>query len=211
MALGPGHDRYPGDHGRCWNCGFLGQLGDLGWYEVPPGNRTDGRLFLALVPSAVGRIDSLPTKPACIVWAVDHETEYSTRVAKGEQPQEIGRDILNRPRDCTQWFGYQRGSSPKEHLDWARMLTLEDLQRRAREDSLRIQEDSLRIAEALKDISAQSKDIHEGTARLTEATGRFTTKWTYIAFGIALAALFLAALTLAVTILTYMATARPTL
>jgi hypothetical protein len=162
-------------------------VGDWGWFEATPGDRQDGRLFVAIIPHVPRQTDTVDTKPGCLVWAADHETEYSTRVAGGEQREAICKDILTRSRECSSWFGYQRGVSPKEHLDWYRMLTLEQLQ-------LEVQKNSLAISENLKGIAEQTKTIQAEAKALTGRSDDFQRTWTRVAVALAIAALAIAAM-----------------
>jgi len=74
------------------------------------------------------------------------------------------------------------------------MLTLEEMQRRAREDSLEIQRMSLAISENLKGIAEQTKKITEDEGKSSDKSDRFQRTWTRIAVTLAVAALAIAAL-----------------
>lgn len=95
--------------------------------------------------------------------------------------------VLGRPdRRCEEWFPYYEFLSPVEHREMRDMMRLEE-ERKAHatklaEMELKVQENSLAIAKELK-------AVQEGLAATADKTDRFTTRWTRVAVGLALASL----------------------
>jgi hypothetical protein len=101
---------------------------------------------------------------------------------------------MDRDRSCPEWYPYSPGFSPKEHLEELRMRQLEEDRRKH----------DLELARLQLEAEQRSQAIAEALRATTEATGRFTTKWTYIAGGLAAGALLIVLLTLVVAALSYL-------
>jgi ElaB/YqjD/DUF883 family membrane-anchored ribosome-binding protein len=102
---------------------------------------------------------------------------------EGPIPEASVLAIINRDRGCPEWYPYTPGFSPKEHLEELRMRQLEEDRRKH----------DLELARLQREAEERSQAVAEALRAATEATGRFTTKWGYIAVGIAILALLLVA------------------
>jgi hypothetical protein len=174
------------DRGRCVTCGFVGRHA-FEWYEVSQEERDTGRLHSATR-------GGIRTKLGCIKNAADLVQEWgeqtTTRLAgkpivdaEGivDVAAEYGalRDVLTADRQCSKWYPYTQGLSPKEHVEELRMMQLEE-DRRKHEVSL---------AQLQSKSDERAASIAESLHQVTVETGKFTTRWTYIAVGLAAAAL----------------------
>jgi hypothetical protein len=189
------------DIGRCVSCGFLAHHALRGgWYEVEPSERASGDLLQAAIPGA-----DLTSRPGCVVFAADLESEYEGAVKAAEaavgpnDPYRNGietgiRRMLNADRQCPKWFPYQRGLSPKDHVERLHVIQLEkdraelqvrlaEMEQESRRASEQIQADSLEIAKL-------TKATMDGLRDIASKTDAFTTTWTKWAIRIAVAALF---------------------
>ena len=106
---------------------------------------------------------------------------------------------MDRDRNCPEWYPYTPGFSPKELLEELRMMELES----ARQDQER------EMARLEAKVQADSLKIAEATQAITETAHRFTTKWTRLAFAVAIFALLIAAVGVAFTVLAYVHPAAP--
>lgn len=164
--------------GRCSTCGFLANaVGDED-LEIRGAARDTGRDTLGKVPLGFW----------CYVNAQPVRDDLPDLIASGKGEQQAVLDIFQKDRKCEDWYPYRPGASPLWHYEDMRMMLLEEaraqreqemaaIQAQIQADHRGIAADSLKIAQALKDAQ--------------DATGRFTTKWTYIAVGVAVTALAL--------------------
>lgn len=174
------------ERGRCHSCGFLGQRGIMDvWFTASPELRAAG--WFPLGPRGQDGKQTY-VEPGCIVGAASLETEYraATKAApQGTTFEVIGKQVTYLDRKCPQWFPFQPGLSPKEHVERYHVLQLEreryDLQMRLAQMEGEANAQSVKIAEALRDTASR--------------TEKFTTRWTYAAFVIALLGVLLIAAT----------------
>jgi hypothetical protein len=174
---------YPSaNRGRCQTCGFLANLVSGDSAEIPGGVRNNG----------IDRDGKTPIYSVCYVDAQPIWRETETALRSGKSEVEAVKEVFHKDRKCADWYPYRPGASPLWHYEDMRTMYLEQARaQRERETSTNqaqiqadhkaIAADSLKIAQALKDAQ--------------DATGRFTTKWTYIAVGVAIAALLLIGVT----------------
>jgi hypothetical protein len=180
------------DKGRCVSCGFIGRHA-FEWFEVSQGERDTGNLYTATR-------GGISTKLGCIRNAANLAQERGEKLAirlAGKSivdaegivdvaaEYEALRDVLNTDRQCSEWYPYTQGFSPKEHVEQLQMMQLEE-DRRQHDLALaqlqgKADERAVTIAESLHNVTVTLKDV-------TIATGKFTTKWTYIAFVVAVLA-----------------------
>jgi len=157
--------------------------------------------------------------PYCICQAHDLSAEYlglpQTRMGAatgspvaGHGPARTLEEILDGNRQCLRWFSYRPGFSPKEHLEVERM---EELEQRRRDHELRLaamEQEARRSAEQIQadslEIAKQIKAATEANKATAEATGKFTSRWTYVAVGIATLAVLLAGVGAFFTAMTYL-------
>jgi len=187
----PPKDVPTADEGRCVSCGFLAVADFEGTTSAPVGRR--GR--------ESGTLPSLLLH--CFVQAQPIREELRLALP-GKTTEEAVLSVLGRPRNCSDWYRYQPGFSPKEHLEDARMMRIEEMRRAhdlqlaqmqadARASSERIQANSLEIAKAIKASSEAVADSNASIERITEAQSAFNTGWTYRTYALALAVLVLTA------------------
>jgi hypothetical protein len=179
------------ERGRCVSCGFVGRHA-FEWYEVSQDERDTGRLYTATPDGRRSR-----TTLGCIKNAANLVQERGEKLtirlagrpiadAEGivDVAAEYGalRDVLTTDRQCSKWYPYTQGFSPKEHVEELRMMQLEEDRRKHDLSLAQLQSQSderaVSIAESLHQVTVSLKDV-------TVETGRFTTKWTYIAFAVA--------------------------
>jgi hypothetical protein len=176
--------RYPATQNRCVSCGFFGKhKGD--WFEASLEERTTGHLHTATT--------GWFTEPACIRGAANlaqEQADSSNAQLAGRPPvddegnptlssRDALLDVLNLDRRCPEWYPFTPGFSPKEHVEQLLMMQLEE-DRRKHEVSL---------AQLQSKSDERAVSIAQSLHQVTVETGKFTTKWTYIAVGLAGAAL----------------------
>jgi hypothetical protein len=125
--------------------------------------------------------------PACFVQTQNlyqevRDADASDRPVDAE-PAEFGSAtfavVIGKDRQCPDWFRFQPGRSLAQHLDDKIQMELE-LQR----ESLQV-----RLAEMERDSRATSERIEADSLEIARALKSFTTRWTYIAAGLAFAVL----------------------
>jgi hypothetical protein len=198
-------DGKPFGMGQCFSCGLLSKRSISPSLSVAAEATVDDRhlghfFFLS---------DGTPSVPWCLVHAadlpgeaqrhLDFMVEQTKTASNPIEPEDIfesrrqslttgpyitHRDmaanfVIGANRKCPEWFPYREFQSPVEHRQERDMLRLEE-ERKAHQT---------RLAEMEAEIHRNSLKIAEALQAATEATGRFTTKWTYIAAGIAVLAL----------------------
>ncbi len=179
--------RYAATRGRCVSCGFLAKHRDR-WHEATEEERETG----TLLQGGAGWEHEINTVPACFVRAADLPAEYQAGLRTPAESLESGDTVLRRAtlnivtrdRGCPQWYPYSPGFSPKEHLEELRMMQLEDERRKH----------DLELAALQREADQRSLAIADALRATTDATAQFTTKWTYIAVGLAAAALIVLAI-----------------
>ena len=162
------------DHGKCLTCGLLAEAEGSADIEIRISDRETGL-----------HVNGGPIRPFCFINAADLVGEA---IVSQDDPNRfaIGRiaaDVVANDRHCAEWYPYTPGASPLWHHEERRMMHLEELR------ALREKE----MAELRRQAEADSKAIAEALKDAAIATGRFTTKWTYVAVGVAVAALILVA------------------
>jgi hypothetical protein len=85
--------------------------------------------------------------------------------------------VIRRDRNCPDWFPFQAGLTPREHLERMNAIELEQ-QRQALQ---------VRLAEMELASRASSEKIEADSLEIARAVKSFTTKWTYVAAGLAFA------------------------
>lgn len=174
-------DRFPADQqGRCWTCGFASKHHPVGlWREITATERKTGFYW---VEDELGQVRAY--SPQCIVWAFNLAKEHTARAEQLGHPEEAAKAILHADRNCVEWFPYQSGLSPKDHLEHQHMLQLEeqrrelqvrltDIERKAAADSAQIQRDSLEITRNL----ARSSEAAE---RIASDSHDYNRRWTRV-------------------------------
>jgi hypothetical protein len=162
-------------HGRCVSCGFLSFYG---W--ATPELRSVTRDW-----RESGILNGLTL--ACFRQAADlYDESYDASAAvpddEGNYPSPTADKILaviRRDRSCPDWFPFQAGLTPKEHLERMNAMELEH-QRQALQ---------VRLAEMERASRASSEKIEADSLEIATAVKSFTTKWTYVAAGLAFAVL----------------------
>ena len=81
--------------------------------------------------------------------------------------------VIRRDRNCPDWFPFQAGLTPREHLERMNAIELEQ-QRQALQ---------VRLAEMELASRASSEKIEADSLEIARAIKSFTTKWTYVAAG----------------------------
>src|SRR5712691_1549915 len=176
--------RYPDSRNRCVSCGFLGQhKGE--WFEVSLEERATGQLRQATT--------GWFREPACIRGAANLAQEqgdtYNALLAGRPATDKEGnltipdgdalRGVIYLDRECSEWYPYTPGFSPKEHVEELQMMQLEDDRRKH----------EIALAQVQSMSEERAASIAESLHQVTVETARFTTRWTYIAVGLAAAAL----------------------
>jgi hypothetical protein len=166
----------PANQGKCVSCGFL-----AAWGWGGSGNTE---------PQAVGRYGrdtgDIHVILGCFRQAADlfQETRDASMVVteEGDAPS-LPKDrilaVLQRDRQCPEWFAFQAGLSPKDHLDRMNAIELEQ-QRQALQ---------VRLAEMERVSRASSEKIEADSLEIAKALKSFTTRWTYVAAALAFAVL----------------------
>ena len=139
------------------------------------------------------------TRPAYFQHAFDLRAEWDAEVAGGSDHEVASRTIMYRDRDCECWYPYRPGHSPKEHLEESRMMQLEQERRDLQ----------MRLAQMGEESSRDRLEIAKALRATTEATARFTTRWTYIAVGVAVVVLLLTTVGVVYNVLTYYKSSTP--
>lgn len=200
--------RYPAaEHGRCATCGFYGQAVASPVSEPAPGlQEISGPYRKAGRMPATNRFSG----PACLREAADlYEEVKQAADARSPAPPEvvfIPRDpetllaITGRDRRCPDWYGYQPGLDPKEHLDQMHMIQLEQARHEHQVALAKLQADSQASLEA---VTKTTQAIQAEIRDLAKETKSFTTVWTYVAVSIAALALLAAGAAAGFTALTY--------
>ncbi|CAN5802607.1 hypothetical protein BH20CHL5_BH20CHL5_05290 [soil metagenome] len=139
--------------GSCASCGFLANQSTDPAYpmseEVPSGQRWSGEGFDKLRTNHPSRVACYINKAQLDIDAI---TLYPQEADSPEGRGTAVKRVLDFDRRCRYWFSWQDGFSPKEHVEWQRMLELE--QRRA-ESEERIAAQNARIQEAGLEITRQ--------------------------------------------------------
>jgi hypothetical protein len=119
-----------GTQGCCVTCGFLSKRAAFGqgsstYFEVEFLDRTKGRVF----EHAPTGVKAIPTSPFCfrLAFSLAREVEEEQK-RDGKTREEAARKILYWKRDCSQWFRYQPGLSPINHLGGLAMQQTEQRQ-----------------------------------------------------------------------------------
>jgi len=171
----------PTSQGRCSTCGFLAKA---------VSSTDDAEIRAVERDTGYDAYNRVPTTFFCYVNAQPIRDELAEILQSGRTEQEATLEVIQKERKCEDWYPYRPGASPLWHYEDLRLMLLEEaraqrenelasVQAQIQADHAAIASDSLRIAQALKEAQ--------------DATGRFTTRWTYIAVGVAIAALLLVA------------------
>jgi hypothetical protein len=181
--------------GQCVSCGFLSVVGE--WNGDAKALGRPGR--------ESGEIGSMA--PLCIRQAADLtgelygdlpivDAEGNATIPTGEQVI----SVLRRDRHCADWYPYQPGFSPKEHLEEERMMRIEQDRKTHDLQLAQMQADG---QASLAQIQADSLKIAETTKNITESATKFASKWTTRAFWVAVAAVILTGVAALFAALTY--------
>lgn len=188
--------RYPEDqHGRCATCGFCG-VGR--WYSVGDPEPPIGEVHPWSRQDGVAQVGNFRSYIVCFVSAADLYGEVEKVATELGHPNpnmavpEAATDrliVLNFDRHCEEWYPYTPGLSPKEHLEQRLLIDLEHARR----------EHDLRLSEMEREGRRSSEQIQADSLAIARAVKGFTTRWTYAAFGVALAVLVVGIVTLVFT------------
>ena len=172
---------------HCKSCGFLARMVPRGPdQEVPTIVRdagmdvVDGRTYEGLY---------------CFVNAQPIAAEFSDAVDKAHESRRgefmAVLEVVNRDRDCRQWYPYTPGARPLWHVEDRRTTYLEELRAHREREMAGIQAE---IQADHKAIAAANLDVATKLHEVTVETGNFTNRWTRINFVIAMVALGVAVL-----------------
>lgn len=152
---------------KCLTCGFLATGDGPNDVEIRLPERELGF-----------RLNGAHLLPFCLRAAADLRSEM-VAISGGVAAAGAVAQVIAAERNCPEWYPYTPGASPLWHHEEARMLHLENMR------ALREKE----IAELNAQIQRDSKEIARQLHAVTVETSKFTTKWTYVAVGIAVVAL----------------------
>lgn len=122
--------------GRCLTCGLLGKAPAgtspqaFGAYEATWTEREDGLLFKHETSSGTAI-----TKPICIRFVTSFVDDLEG-VYDSDTPEVAVQALLQRDRECEQYFEYTPLFNPKEHFEEHRMVKLEGLSNKLASRSL---------------------------------------------------------------------------
>ena len=117
--------------GRCISCGFLAKHAAPGYVEAELYEREIGKVF----EHAVEGSERVITSPICFLgaFALGQEVKEEQQ-AGGKTKEEAARIVLLKDRTCPQWFRYQPGLPPQQHLGGLAMQEMEERQYKFQED-----------------------------------------------------------------------------
>jgi len=118
--------------GCCFSCGFLAKHAAPGYFEVELYERADGQVF----EHAVDGSKRVNTSPVCFrnVFALGQKVTEEQQQPGVKTKEEAARMVLFKDRACPQWFQYQPGLSPHQHLGGLAMQQMEQRQYKFQED-----------------------------------------------------------------------------
>ncbi|HUF54481.1 MAG TPA: hypothetical protein VMR52_12005 [Dehalococcoidia bacterium] len=139
---------------------------ELNWDERQEGHPHQGDGFSKWIqtePSPQLAEGSIPTKLVCLVRAEPFEIDEDIQRAREE---------LNRDRKCSDWFPYQPGRSPSQHLEDRKEKEVETERRR---HELQIAEMQSKFSEKALEVESKLLDVESRIA--DAATSQKTAAW----------------------------------
>jgi hypothetical protein len=126
--------------------------------------------------------------------------QHSAPATHSEVEERALLEVTNRDRHCPDWYPYQAGLDPQAHLDQMQVIQLEEARYENQMVLAKVQADS---QASLAAVTTTSQAIQKEIRDITEAAKSFTTRWTYVAVGIAAFALVAACAAVLFVALTY--------